>query len=117
MLKNFDETTLYENGCYWVRLPWREDEPELANNYMLPLSRLRSNIKWTKEDPEVLRRYNEVIQDQMNKGVREKVDAHSDEGRRIHYIPHHAVITPQKTTTKICVVYDGSAKAKRTEKS
>ena len=117
VLKNFNETTLFENGRYWVRWPWREDEPELPDNYMLALGRLRSNIKRMKEDPEFLRRYNEVIQDQLNKGVIEKVDAHSDEGRRIHYIPHHAVITPHKTTTKIRVVYDGSAKAKRTDKS
>ena len=34
-----------------------------------------------------------------------------------HYIPHHAVITPQKTTTKICIVYDGPAKTKRENKS
>ena len=30
----------------------------------------------------------------------------------VHYIPHHEVITPQKTTTKLCIVFDGSAGVK-----
>ena len=34
-----------------------------------------------------------------------------------HYLPPHAVITRQKTTTKILIVYDGSARTKRENKS
>ncbi|XP_071171227.1 uncharacterized protein [Mytilus edulis] len=62
-----------------------------------------------RKKPELLEKYNSVIQDQLDKGIVEKVEEHSTEGSK-HYIPHHAVITPSKTTTKLRIVYDASAK-------
>ena len=73
-----------------------------------------------KDTPELLNKYNETIQDQLNKGIIEKVDTsvrNSQETTKKHYVPHHAVITPSKAMTKICVVYDGSEKTKKEPKS
>lgn len=50
-------------------------------------------------------KYDNVIQDQLNKGVIEKVDSKKEDGIK-HYLPHHAVINPTKTTTKLRAVYD-----------
>ena len=53
---------------------------------------------------------------QLKRGIIEKGDHRTTEGKLKHYISHHAVITPQKTMTKIHIVIDGSAKTKRENK-
>ncbi|XP_060575793.1 uncharacterized protein LOC132733209 [Ruditapes philippinarum] len=47
--------------------------------------------------------------EQLSKGIIEEVN--DTKGDLIHYIPHHAVINPQKST-KVRVVYDASSKCK-----
>ena len=49
-----------------------------------------------------------IIQDQIHKGVIEKVDSRSVDGLK-HYLSHQAVINPHKPTTNLRVVYDASA--------
>ena len=65
----------------------------------------------------MLYQYENIIKDQHEKGIIEKVDEKSKEGERKHYIPHHAVFTPAKNTTKVRIVYDASAKTKKTNLS
>ena len=57
-----------------------------------------------------------MIQDQLRLGVIEKVKPGPSDTIK-HYIPHHAVVNPSKTTTKVRVVYDASAKTKQENKS
>ena len=61
----------------------------------------------------MLKMYDNVIKDQLNKEVIESVDDNSIQGKLKHYIPHHAVVTPNKNTTKLRIVYDVSAKTKK----
>ena len=61
-------------------------------------------------------RYNEVIKEQYNKGIIEKVSI-VEVPKVSHYIPHQVVLTPGKATTKLRVVYDASAKAKSNAQS
>ena len=57
------------------------------------------------------------MKDQHEKGIIERVNEKSKEGERKHYIPHHAVLTSTKDTTKVRIVYDASAKTKKTNLS
>ena len=59
-----------------------------------------------------MKKNDDVIQDQLAKGVIEKVGIDSQDGIK-HYLPHHAVINP----TKLRVVYDASAKTRQTHQS
>ena len=68
-------------------------------------SKLEGNLKSYKDLLEQLR---EIIGE---------VNDRTEEGCKKHYVPHHAVITPDWKTTKVRIVYDASAKAKKGCKS
>ena len=64
-----------------------------------------------KQTPSILREYDDIIQDQLKKGIIEPVTETAPSSSRLRYLPHHAVICIDKTTTKVRVVYDASAKS------
>ena len=59
----------------------------------------------------VLGRYHTVIQNQLNTGVIEEAPPVVTAQHQCHYLPHHHVTSPGSTTTKLRIVYDGSAKS------
>ena len=107
--KKFSETLQYEQGRYTVSWPWKEDQPDLPENRTLALGRLKSLVSNMKNNPELIQKYDDIITDQLNKGIIEKVGSESNSLIK-HYIPHHAVVNPTKATTKVMVVYNASAK-------
>ena len=116
-MRHFQGTVMRKDDRYQVAWPWRKEEVVLPENYELCLGRLKSLYNRLKEDPELLQRYDAVIKDQLQKRVIETLVNDSEEGNRIHYIPHHAIITPEKDTTKVRIVYDASAKTKKSNLS
>ena len=66
-----------------------------------------------KENPKLLKNYDDIIRDQLSKGILEEVTESTVIGSSLHYMPHHAVVKPGKATTKVRVVCDGSAKTKK----
>ena len=100
-----------------VTWPWKEKNPDLPENYQLGFGRLKSIIQKLVKHPQLLQQYEAIIQEQLQRGIIEKVTETSAEGPLKHYIPHHPVITPSKTTTKLRVVYDASAKTRQCNKS
>jgi len=53
------------------------------------------------------------MQEQLRQGIIEKVvdELPKKDGGPVHYLSHHAVIQKDKTTTKLRIVYDASARA------
>lgn len=100
-----------------VTWPWIEDHPNLSENYQLALGRLKSILQRLIKLPTLLEKYDAIIKEQLSKGIIEKVTEEMVEGPLKHYIPHHPVITPLKTTTKVRVVYDASSKTRLSNKS
>ncbi|XP_044184801.1 uncharacterized protein LOC122964943 [Acropora millepora] len=106
---------------YEIGLPWKEDLQPSTNSYRLSESRLRSLHFKMKRDPELLRDYDRIIREQEQAGIVERVpeeDKPSNVDRgQVYFSPHHAVIRKDRETTKVRIVYDGSAKSSKEELS
>ena len=105
----FEEPRL-RDGRYEVSLPWKQFHPVLPNNYALSQRRLLNLLKRLRQNPTLLRDYDAIIQEQIEKGIVEDVPATVTGSAHLHYLPHHAVVRTDKDTTKVRVVYDASAK-------
>eukprot|EP00795_Rhopilema_esculentum_P012680 gene12680-3393_t len=104
MVKNSLE---YHDGRYEIRIPWKK-ERKLDDNYEMALNRLANTEKRLLRDIQLGNSYNEIIQQYLRKGYLEKVDKES--GKDCWYLPHFPVLRPDKATTKVRIVFDGSAK-------
>lgn len=93
-LESFNQTVIFTEGRYMVTWHWKKKPPDLSKNYHLVLGRFRSMLHKLKKSPMLLRQYNEIIQEQLNREIMEKVTDTSVVGLIKHYIPHHPVITP-----------------------
>ncbi|XP_039451742.1 uncharacterized protein LOC120430700 [Culex pipiens pallens] len=98
-------------GRYEVRLPFRPVVARLDDNRSLALRRFLSLEKRLNRDPDLRKQYGEFIQEYQSLGHCKTVDETVDSpklGR--YYLPHHAILRPSSSTTKLRVVFDASAK-------
>lgn len=109
-IQNFYDTLRFLEGRYSISWPWRCYPPQLDSNFGLALGRLRSLYRKLKNTPHLLRDYHAIIQQQLADGIIEKVDFRKRTTNWTHYVPHHPVIQPLKSTA-VRPVYDGSSKS------
>ena len=112
VLETFKETVTFKNQRYEVGLPWKEAHDALPDNRSLSQRRLQSLLKRLSREPELLKEYDRVIKDQLDKGIIERVDQ-SEKVQPCHlvnYLPHHCAVREDKSTTKLRIVYNASAK-------
>ena len=96
-----------------MELPRKENHPAISSDYELCLSHLKCLQQKMLKEPEVIHEYNQIIEEQVNKGIVKKVATEENKGNeneRVHYLSHHDVTRRDRETTKLRVVYDGSAK-------
>jgi hypothetical protein len=111
---------VFNGQRYEVSLLWKHDRLPLPSNYESCNSRLLSLHRKLRNQPNLLGEYNKIIQDQLEADIVERVsenESNSLNSIGTHYSPHHPVIQQDKDTTKIRIVYDGSAKSGSQEQS
>ena len=109
---NLVDDIAFTGDRYSVSLPWKIEHKDLPSNYDICYSRLQGLLRKLKKDPETLVKYNEVIQDQLQTGIIEKVSK-LEKAEKVHYLPHHAVVREEAETTKVRVVFDASCRESR----
>jgi len=77
-----------------VTWPWKDRVPELPENYQLAFGHLKTMLQKLVKSPALIKQHDDIIQEQLKRGIIEKVTSNSEEGLTKHYIPHHPVITP-----------------------
>lgn len=103
-----------ENGRYVVRYPKRigfhEMIGESKNTAMRRFQQLERRFG---RDSNLRKRYREFMQEYLDLGHMKlvgTVENIGEEKRTVCYLPHHPVFKESSTTTKLRVVFDGSAK-------
>ena len=98
---------------YEVSLPWRSDisHESLSENYGMCLTRLKALQSRLKRDPKLFSEYDAIFQDQLDKGIIEHVPNNQVSAENTHYLCHHGVVRKDHETTKLRIVFDGSAKS------
>ncbi|XP_033363129.1 uncharacterized protein LOC117241277 [Bombus vosnesenskii] len=95
-------------GRYMVALPFNETTPSLGSSRAMAMKRLTSLCRRFQRDKRFEADYHAVIQEYLALGHMTKVTTGhcTDDG---YFLPHHGVIKESSQTTKLRVVFDGSA--------
>ena len=109
VLQLWDETTTHKGGHYVAVIPFREKEPSFPDNRRMAEKRLASLGRRLQRDPELKVQYADEISKLLAKDYAEIVPISelSRSDGRVWYLPHHAVINPNKDKPRI--VFDFAA--------
>ena len=66
-------------------------------------------MKKLEKNPDILGKYDNVIAEQLDSGIIEKVPE-VDTAKEMHYLPHTMVVRDNPQTIKVRIVYDASSK-------
>ena len=108
--KTFTDQLKFDVKNYVTKLPFKNTDSWIPDNYQLCLKRLESLKRSLDKNHTLLTDYNEIIKNYFENGIIEKVDTLGEPG--LTNLPHRPIVKPSRTTTKIRIVYDGSAKTK-----
>ena len=89
---------------YAVNLPWKSNAELLTDHYDLSKTRLNYLQQSLKKDMDLMEKYNAIIEEQRESGIIEPVlneNKREQTNSKVHYMPHHAVVREDKSTTTI----------------
>ena len=107
-----DTHSCLPSGRFMVRLPVQATISQLGYSRVQAVKRLQSQERRLLQDVDKYRMYREFIKEYIDMGHMRLVNSQQPlPSTQCYYLPHHAVIKESSTTTKLCVVFDASAKS------
>lgn len=106
-VKIWIELSLKKNIIHLSRQPWALHKVTVQFWQFSLLQKLQQDLQFLTE-------YNAVIIDQLNRAIIEIVpESTPSVSDRVHYMPHYGVVQQDKSTSKLHVVNDASARSTR----
>ncbi|XP_076765007.1 uncharacterized protein LOC143432076 [Xylocopa sonorina] len=103
-----EHVTRNAEGRYIVALPFNEKQARLGESKVRALRRLESLERKLQRNPTLKQEYHAVIQEYLQLGHMTQISQNEEEHNG-YYLPHHGVTKVTSETTKLRVVFDGSA--------
>ena len=101
-----------KDGRYSVSLPWRDNSPKMSSSdFDMCSVRLKSLFTKLNLKSDLLRQYDDILRDQLNSYIIEKVPEAEIVKEGTRYLSHFSVVRTDRETTKLRIVFDGSAKS------
>ena len=99
-----------KQGRYEVSLPWKAACKPSSTNYNICLFRLQHLRSRLKMNRELAQEYADTFKRQAESGIIERVPVSQEQLPDVFFLPHHGVVRVDKETTKLRIVFDGSAR-------
>ena len=107
--RKVSKSMMFENDRYVVAVPWRDDRPSLPNNRPLAEKRLESTERKLAKNPEIAESYQKIIKEYLEKKYIRRVPLDEPSPTSEWLLPHFPVVRPDRSTTKVRIVFDASA--------
>ncbi|XP_073831493.1 uncharacterized protein [Musca autumnalis] len=105
-------TTRAGDGRYIVRLPFKEANSNgvgLGHSRSSAMAQFLRNEARLMRTPELKEEYDRVVREYSELGHMHLVPSSSSSSRTNYYLPHHAVVKPDRASTKVRVVFNASS--------
>ena len=109
-----EESCIKVGGQWMVPYPWIKDRSLLPDNRELAVKHLLSTERRLKRDSEQAEAYCKQMEETESMGFARKLSKEEIDSYQgpVHYIPHHAVLRPEKRSTPVRIVFNSSSSYK-----
>lgn len=108
-MKNYSRNS---DGRFVVRIPLKISRSELGVSKEMAIKRFLNLERTLDKDKELKASYSDFTKEYIELDHMELSCNESDSNIPTYYLPHHGVLRPDSSSTKLRVVFDGSAVTK-----